>query len=117
MLAVQSWQLIYDGAGAHYIRGLTKASTGEQYGLAEHILNKIHYAEYPTTLEKLSLMNSDAKVVNRAGNYINHIHHDMRQQIEEKWQQPQMSDEQVSDLFYKELIEPELEKLNKAVSS
>ena len=111
MLAVESLKLIYDGCGKHLIHGLTKATIGEQYGFAERVLDSISYADAPSTLTHLALNGTDATARQAVRNWVQEIHHKHKEEIESKWQQPPMTDDEISDMFYREYLEEELKKI------
>lgn len=122
----ENYKLIYDGAGAHEIRGLVKsqmranaAKAADSKALAEYFLSmvrfdsdfrKSHIIEGENYRAKVS--KSDSSIMRQ----IDHIHENCSQEIRSKWDRPQLSDEEVVDALYADKIEKELAKISGKVT-
>ena len=115
MLAVQSYDLLFAGAGEHLLSGLTKASISEKHGIAEYFLDKMGYANYPNVISNVMLNNSNASLKRKTADYLERVHHDHQTDIESKWQQPRMTDSEAEELFYRELLDDRITDLVKDI--
>lgn len=114
MLATQTAQLIYDGAGMHEIRNLATLqnnaamlSKTDNRALAEYIMRKIDYANNFNSNTRLTLQDETMNASREASRQINHIHYNCQKEIESKWQPP-ITDEEAYKLMFQEEIESEL---------
>lgn len=118
MLATENYKLVYDGAGMHEILGLVKNSMITSYSneLAEYFLNKLDYAGNAKSAASYALRNQTITATeNPTVNYVRHIHHDCKEEIENKWTRPMLSDDEVNELLFKDKLDKELEKIPKYI--
>lgn len=119
MLATQTAQLIYDGAGMHEIRNLVALQNNaamlgktDNRALAEYIMRKIDYANNFNSNTRLTLQDKTMSASRETNRQINHIHHSCQKEIESKWQ-PHITDEEAFKLMFQEEIESKLPNITK----
>lgn len=114
MLATETYQLAYDGAGKHEILGLSKASMASSYSkqLAEYFLQKLDYAGNARSAASYALRNQTVTATaDPAANYVRHIHRDCKKEIESKWTKPMLTDGEVNEILFQDKLAKELEKI------
>lgn len=99
----------------HYLLNLTKRSLALRQDvdkmLGEWVLESAGYADFPDKKEvKLDGMKG-AISSDPAKRYIHHIHANAREEIESRWSQPMLTDDEVSDILFDDLLQDNLEKL------
>lgn len=99
----------------HYLLNLTKRSLALRQNvdkmLGEWVLESAGYADFPDKKEvKLDEMKS-AISSDPTKRYVHHIHANAREEIESRWSEPMLTDEEVSDVLFNDLLQDNLEKL------
>lgn len=99
----------------HYLLNLTKRSIALRQNvdkmLGEWVLESAGYADFPDKKEvKLDEMKS-AISSDPTKRYVHHIHANAREEIESRWSEPMLTDEEVSDVLFNDLLQDNLEKL------
>lgn len=117
-MEVTDYQLIYDGAGMHELKVLNAArmdariaETTTNRALAEYLLRKLDYTNRNAVQKQIQSVYWNKPTAHRVRDDIAHIHKHCQEEIESKWQTPQLTDEQVADLLWGQVIQEELEKV------
>lgn len=115
------YPVLYDRAdnSRHRLLGLTKELIAEraQYSLAEWTLRKADYANFPDSKQSHKLNNMNTTITaNESQKYVHYIHNACKEDIESKWQKP-ISDEEASDLLFKQELSKAVENITKEFSA
>ena len=91
MILSETYQLIYDGAGRHYIAGLTKSKIFGNYvnatnnrRMAEYFLEKVKFDAAIADKAKHFKIGDQSISSNREANYLQHLHHAKSAEIRSK---------------------------------
>lgn len=79
--------------------------------LGEWVLQSVGYADFPDKeTVKLDGMNASIES-DPTKRYVHHIHANKKEEIESRWNQPIMTDEEVGEVLFEDLLQDNLEKL------
>lgn len=115
MLAIENHlQLAYDGTGEHRILGLVKeGSAGNSTKeLAEYILRQVDYAGRAPGETSFVLASGTVEATLRPeAACVRHIHRDCKEEIESRWSEKAMTNDEVNELLFRDSLEKELNRL------
>lgn len=117
---MDTYKLIYNGEGEHRILGLGKeqALSPNSKQLAEWMLARMDYAGSAKTAAAYALNNqSITAVLNPSSTYVQHIHAAKKEEIESKWAEPMLTDNEAAEILFKDRLDKELEKLPKSTET
>lgn len=83
--------------------------------LAEWMLNKIEYESKQLLRTYTSMGTIDKEQAVKVGTYLKHIHANCRDEIESKFDKPLISDEEVGEIFFENMIADSLKRENYSI--
>lgn len=114
MITSKCFELIYDGAGKHYLQNLAKYSIGSpiSYQLAEFVLDKIAFADGSKIDRSIALGKQNIEsYFQKQKDPIRHIHQSCKDEIMSKWAKPMLTEEEVDEILYQEILEDNLQEI------
>lgn len=112
----KQYPLLWDSSTElHRLLNLTKRSLALRQdvdkSLGEWVLQSVGYADFPDKeTVKLDGMNASIES-DPTKRYVHHIHANKKEEIESRWNQPIMTDEEVGEVLFEDLLQDNLEKL------
>lgn len=80
------------------------AGSTANVSIAEWMLNKIEYESKDLLRTQTSLGTIDKEQAVKIGSYLKHIHANCRQEIESRFRKPMLSDEEVGQIFFDNML-------------
>ena len=122
MNVVQSYELWYDGEGAHDIRAAANAqllgrlaNKETNHRVAEYFLRLLDYAgDAQKKVQAYKVMNHETTST-RTLDYITHIHAQCKNDIESRWGE-YLNDDEVNEILFEDTLQKELDNIKARVS-
>lgn len=112
----KEYPLLWDSSSElHYLLNLSKKSLALRQDvdkmLGEWVLRTANYANFPDKKEaKLNGMRG-AISSDSEKRYVHYIHANKKEEIESRWSEPMLTDNEVSEILFHDLLQDNLEKL------
>lgn len=123
MNLVQMYELDYTGKDIpqhvmYQIAGIEndrmKANSAESIEVAEFFLNMIEF-NGKNVIREMGKSGASAEVTQNVAKYVKHTHAACRDEIESRFQKPMLSEDEVSDILFGEILEQELDKISEGL--
>ena len=90
------------------------AESAASVAVAEYFLDMIEYRG-KQVIRELGRSGASAQVTQNVAKYVKHIHSSCRDEIESRFVRPMLSDQEVSEILFDDLLEKELGKIAKGI--